>query len=224
MFVLILPATTRTNARTVCRRLQRQLSELDHEGERLTTSMGIASSPDDAQSLERLVHAAEFAVQEAKCRGGDRIGLADTENATGKPAIERGRRSHRHMRALASAAAAAGVHDLDAAMVAIADGVSLGAAAVFLTADGTPRRLATSGEGAEGLEVYAVADDGSADVLTASVPGLPASLVVRVRYPETLDTDDSRFLALAAAVIADAIRQSAAGRPGPGASTRTSES
>ena len=46
-FALLLPSTSRPNARTVCRRLQRTLETLDLGGWRLTLSFGIARSPDD---------------------------------------------------------------------------------------------------------------------------------------------------------------------------------
>ena len=44
-FALLLPETTKANARTVCRRLQRSLAAIDLDGWRLTLSFGVASGP-----------------------------------------------------------------------------------------------------------------------------------------------------------------------------------
>jgi diguanylate cyclase (GGDEF)-like protein len=75
-FALLLPSTSRPNARTVCRRLQRTLETLDLGGWRLTLSFGIARSPDDGSDLRTLMQAADAALYEAKRLGKDRITMA----------------------------------------------------------------------------------------------------------------------------------------------------
>ncbi len=75
-FALLLPSTSRPNARTVCRRLQRTLETLDLGGWRLTLSFGVARSPDDGSDLRTLMQAADAALYEAKRLGKDRITMA----------------------------------------------------------------------------------------------------------------------------------------------------
>jgi len=75
-FALLLPSTSRPNARTVCRRLQRTLETLDLGGWRLTLSFGIARSPEDGSDLRTLMQAADAALYEAKRLGKDRITMA----------------------------------------------------------------------------------------------------------------------------------------------------
>jgi diguanylate cyclase (GGDEF)-like protein len=75
-FALLLPSTSRPNARTVCRRLQRTLETLDLGGWRLTLSFGVARSPDDGIDVRTLMQAADAALYEAKRLGKDRITMA----------------------------------------------------------------------------------------------------------------------------------------------------
>jgi diguanylate cyclase (GGDEF)-like protein len=113
-FALLLPATTKRNARTVCRRLQRAMAAIDLQGWRLTQSMGVASYPADGGSVRDLLVAADAALYEAKRTGKDRITLASdrlvARRTQGDLMSARGRRSFEqmgHLRSLASRLAGA---------------------------------------------------------------------------------------------------------------------
>jgi diguanylate cyclase (GGDEF)-like protein len=101
-FALLLPETTKANARTVCRRLQRSLAGIDLGGWRLTLSFGVASWPDDGSDLRDLLQAADAALYEAKRLGKDRITFADERLiARRSPTMSaRTRRSFEQMRHL----------------------------------------------------------------------------------------------------------------------------
>ncbi|HET6174674.1 MAG TPA: HD domain-containing phosphohydrolase [Gaiellales bacterium] len=101
-FALLLPETTKANARTVCRRLQRSLAAIDLEGWRLTLSFGVASWPGDGSDLRDLLQAADAALYEAKRLGKDRITFADERLiARRSPSMAaRTRRSFEQMRHL----------------------------------------------------------------------------------------------------------------------------
>jgi diguanylate cyclase (GGDEF)-like protein len=109
-FALLLPQTAKTNARTVCRRLQRALAGVDIDGWRLTVSMGVATFPADGESLRDLLAAADAALFEAKRLGKDRITFADerlvARRTSGDLMAARGRRSFEQMRHLQALAAA----------------------------------------------------------------------------------------------------------------------
>ncbi len=101
-FALLLPETTKANARTVCRRLQRSLAGVDLGGWRLTLSFGVASWPGDGSDLRDLLQAADAALYEAKRLGKDRITFADERLiARRSPTMSaRTRRSFEQMRHL----------------------------------------------------------------------------------------------------------------------------
>ena len=101
-FALLLPETTKANARTVCRRLQRSLAGIDLAGWRLTLSFGVASWPGDGGDLRDLLQAADAALYEAKRLGKDRITFADERLiARRSPSMAaRTRRSFEQMRHL----------------------------------------------------------------------------------------------------------------------------
>lgn len=110
-FGVLLPGTTRSNARTVCRRLQRQLANTPMEW-RLTVSIGIATYPEDGATLGDIMAAADAALYEAKRLGKDRITLSDERLLARRANLDsmesRGRRSFEQMRSLQALAVALG--------------------------------------------------------------------------------------------------------------------
>jgi diguanylate cyclase (GGDEF)-like protein len=111
-FGLLLPETGKTNARTVCRRLQRALAAVDLDGWRLSVSIGVAGFPQDGETLRDLLVSADAALYEAKRMGKDRITLAEerlsARRLRGDTMAARGRRSFEQMRSLQALTAALG--------------------------------------------------------------------------------------------------------------------
>jgi diguanylate cyclase (GGDEF)-like protein len=154
-FGLLLPETSKTNARTVCRRLQRALAQVDLDGWRLTQSMGVASYPEDGETIRDLLAAADAALYEAKRLGKDRITLADdrlsARRTLGETMAVRGRRSFeqmRHLQALASTLAGARTPAaVGAALVdELAHALPGELSAVLLVEDGAPVQRALRGD------------------------------------------------------------------------------
>jgi diguanylate cyclase (GGDEF)-like protein len=74
-FVLFLPGTGREEAVMVAEKVRRNLRELNVAGvdTRITTSIGIATFPDDAGTPEALMRSADRALYAAKQAGRDRV-------------------------------------------------------------------------------------------------------------------------------------------------------
>lgn len=184
-FALLLPATPKSNARTVCRRLQRALAANDLDGWKLTCSLGIAQYPDDGETIRDLLAAADAALYEAKRLGKDRITLAhealSARRTQGESMAARGRRSFEQMRHLqALAATLSGARTIDAVGEAVleelAQALPHDASCLYLVEDGGLQRRAERGPVAaasDALHTYAeratadrrafLVDDASAD-------------------------------------------------------------
>ena len=80
-FVLVLPSTTKTNARLVAERSRAAIEREPFAGEealsggRLTVSMGVATFPADATNPAELIRQADRALYVAKARGKNQISL-----------------------------------------------------------------------------------------------------------------------------------------------------
>lgn len=78
-FALLLPETDLAGGYEIAERLRHALGELAHIGveSHVTASLGLATYPDHAQSLERLERLADAALYVAKRSGRDRVEVAD---------------------------------------------------------------------------------------------------------------------------------------------------
>lgn len=80
-FCLVLPGTGKAEAVLVAERIRRTIEqepfagEADLPGGRLTTSIGLAAFPEDGQSEQDLLHAADLALYQAKHDGRNRLVL-----------------------------------------------------------------------------------------------------------------------------------------------------
>ena len=78
-FTVILPATSKTASKTLAERIRKGIEDVPYwgakipAGERLTISLGIATFPDDADSMEALIERADTALYMAKTRGKNRV-------------------------------------------------------------------------------------------------------------------------------------------------------
>jgi diguanylate cyclase (GGDEF)-like protein len=224
-FALLLPATTKRNARTVCRRLQRALADIDLQGWRLTQSMGIASYPADGETLRDLLVAADAALYEAKRMGKDRITVADerlvARRTQGDSMATRGRRSFEQMGHLRSLAARlAGAHSIEAVAETVLDelSVAMPSESSILTL-GDDRVIASRGPlpGQDALRAAAasafrqrrlslVDDLGAARLRGALAAPLLAgdravgAIAIAATRPSSYDRDDQRLLEVIALV------------------------
>ena len=83
-FVILLPRTTRTQAVEIARKLRRKVEAADFEKGylqplgRVTISCGVATMPDDADTADRLIDAADGALYAAKAGGRNQVRTPDT--------------------------------------------------------------------------------------------------------------------------------------------------
>lgn len=76
-FVIILPETDKRVAVSIAERLRKNIEALDVKTEAapLTMTLGVASYPEDGNTLEALIEKADVALYSAKSRGGNRVGV-----------------------------------------------------------------------------------------------------------------------------------------------------
>jgi diguanylate cyclase (GGDEF)-like protein len=83
-FCILLPVTSKKESILVAERIRRGIENEKFSGEenlplgRLTASIGIASFPEDGNSPDMLIHAADMALYQAKAGGRNRISLAQS--------------------------------------------------------------------------------------------------------------------------------------------------
>lgn len=81
-FCILLPATPRTEAEQIAERVRTAVAARSFIAEgtaslRATVSVGVAASPEDAETRQQLVHRADLAAYRAKHEGGNRCVAAD---------------------------------------------------------------------------------------------------------------------------------------------------
>jgi diguanylate cyclase (GGDEF)-like protein len=87
-FLVVLPRSTKEQAETVADKLRRSIEQADFEGGymqplgRVTVSAGVATAPDDAKTVEELLHAADDAIFSAKDSGRNRVASAKPQPGT----------------------------------------------------------------------------------------------------------------------------------------------
>jgi diguanylate cyclase (GGDEF)-like protein len=87
-FCLVLPGTGKSEAVLVAERIRRAIEQEPFAGEaelpggRLTTSIGLAAFPEDGQSEQDLLHAADLALYQAKHQGRNRLVLYQRTDLT----------------------------------------------------------------------------------------------------------------------------------------------
>jgi diguanylate cyclase (GGDEF)-like protein len=97
-FIAMLPATTREDALTACRRVTALVkASLSGSAKRQgpSLSIGIATCPDDATTAEELVYAADMALYSAKKQGRNRICQATPKKTRGKASRTGGGKARR---------------------------------------------------------------------------------------------------------------------------------
>ena len=88
-FVIILPETTKEEAAGLARRICSAIEEEDFFGKealpngRFTISLGVAAIPDDAETKQALIEAADKALYQAKKQGRDQVVLAKKTRGLG---------------------------------------------------------------------------------------------------------------------------------------------
>ena len=93
-FCLVLPGTSKSEAVLVGERIRRAIEqepfagEADLPGGRLTTSIGLAAFPEDGQSEQDLLHAADLALYQAKHEGRNRLVLFQRPELLLDPPLE----------------------------------------------------------------------------------------------------------------------------------------
>jgi diguanylate cyclase (GGDEF)-like protein len=92
-FCLILPGTLKKDALPVARRIRKATSRMKAPGQeslpsgKLSSSIGLATFPDDAQDADGLLGAAMTAVYRAKADGRDCIVLHEVEASNPNPGL-----------------------------------------------------------------------------------------------------------------------------------------
>jgi diguanylate cyclase (GGDEF)-like protein len=111
-FVLVLPQTGREGANLVAERIRRAIEEHAFPGEelsgRITSSLGIASFPEDGRTVEELIDRADKALYRAKRLGRNRVSAGVEEDAAGDGEAGPGRTGEKPQREKQAAGRARG--------------------------------------------------------------------------------------------------------------------